>query len=211
VNVIDRILRIVLFKGTFVRINEAQMNESHSISINDIGNLMSDLRVIAINLLANENHAESLRPSDLVQTALRRYKIKDQDWEDINWESRAHFFKCARMMMRRALIDHARSRDAVCRPNIDFKPPDEITPYNLIDTLDHAPARIVALGEALAVLENVDSELSDVVEQHYFFGSSVEDLAKLLDCAERTVKRRLQEARVFLKKQMPKEFGGKLG
>lgn len=186
------------------------MSEDDRVTIEDVGNLMSDLRGIAIGLLANERNAASLAPSDLVQTALRRYKVSTQDWSEIRWETRAHFFKCASMMMRRALADHARKRNAHKRPKIDYKPPEEISPHNLLETLDNAPDVILALDEALAWLADYDTELSDIVQNHYFFGSSIADLQKLLGCAERTVKRRLRLARSLLKNRIDKILNGKL-
>ena len=156
--------------------------------------------MLARQLLATESHAHSFTPTLLAMTALRRVKLKEQDWEDVRWENRAHFFSGLALAMRNALIDHARRRKARGRDAIIYFPPDEHFFSNLPAEAEEKPDRIILLEEALARIEAQDRRLADVLKQFYYAGYSIADMARFAGVSEKTVDRDLKKARIVLKR-----------
>src|SRR4051812_8582665 len=115
------------------------MNEderSESIGVEELKNLVGELRMMARLLLSTESAMHSFTPTALAMTALRRAKLRDQDWTDVRWENRGHFFNALTTAMRNALFDHARHRKANGRSNLSYFPPDESFFRNLPDEAD---------------------------------------------------------------------------
>jgi RNA polymerase sigma factor (TIGR02999 family) len=172
------------------------------ISIADLQNLLGELRMLARRLLATESRADSFTPTLLAMTALRRAKLKDQDWEDVRWENRAHFFAALSMAMRNALIDHARRRKAKGRQAVIYFPPDESFFNNLATEAEETPDRVILLEEALARMEAQDKRLAEVIHQFYYAGYSISDMARFASVSEKTVDRELKKARILLRKML---------
>lgn len=181
------------------------MEESRAVTIEDVGDLMSDLRRIAMNLLATERNGLSVQPSDLIQSALRRYRVSDQDWEEITWENRGHFFRCAATMMRRALIDHARRRSA--RPKLEGKELEELEFTSIQRILDYTPDDLLALDEALEWLKQEKEEIFSFIEYHYIFGFTTRELSQHFDTPERTVSRRIEVGKTLLRDKIRRILG----
>jgi RNA polymerase sigma factor (TIGR02999 family) len=173
-----------------------------SITVDDLKALMGELRMMARSLLASESGGHSFTPTALALTALRRAKLKDQDWKDVRWENRAHFFSALATAMRHALVDHARRRKAKGRGEIIYVPADETVFQNLAATAEERPDRIIFLEEAVARLEATDRRLSEVVQQFYYGGYSTAEIARFAGVSEKTVDRDLKRARVLLRKMM---------
>ena len=108
---------------------------------------------------------------------------------------RAHFFAYAASAMRSVVVDYARQRLSQKRGGDQQRItdlPDEITGgLSLGEDLLH-------LDRALLRLCEVDERLSKVVELRYFAGLTEVDIAELMECSERTVRRDWQKARLFL-------------
>ncbi len=172
--------------------------EGESFSIEDIENLLGDLRSAAVGLLSMEANAHSVRPTALVHTALRRCKLKGQDWTEVKWKNRKQFFAAMHNSMRKALVDYARRRNASSRPEISYVHPEEVDLYNLPDTAKQHPEHIIALEECLHALSQTDKELVEIVEHHYITGMSILDLSKMFEMSEKSIKRRLQKGRALL-------------
>ncbi len=183
-------------------------DDGEPITIEDLQNLIGDLRRMARILLSSESNPQSLTPTALASTALRRAKLSHQSWDDIRWENRAHFFFILRLTMRRALIDHARRRRAQGGDITIQVPGDDGIFTNLPELVDKRPDAYIALDEALAQLRNTDAELADIIDQFYFLGYDIKDIAFYFEVDEKTVDRRLKKARVILKRLM-KDWGGK--
>jgi RNA polymerase sigma factor (sigma-70 family) len=140
-------------------------------------------------------------------TALRRAKLRDQEWADVRWENRGHFFSALSRAMRNALIDHARHRKARGRGNLLYFAPDESFFFNLAEEADDRPERILLLEEALSCLAGEDKRLSDAIQQHYFLGYSIPEMARFGGVSEKTVDRDLNRARTVLRKMLEKPSG----
>jgi DNA-directed RNA polymerase specialized sigma24 family protein len=163
---------------------------------------------MARQLLNLESHRHSFTPTALAMTALRRAKLQDQEWQDVRWENRAHFFSALATAMRHALIDHARRRNAKGRENIIYLPPDEVFFRDLATDADERPDRIVMLEEALCHLDTEDGDLSNTVHQFYFLGYSTAEMAVFNGVNEKTVDRHLKKARILLRKIMENSLKG---
>lgn len=172
------------------------------IGYEDLQNLVGELRMMARGLLRSESNAYSVTPTALAMSALLRAKAASEDWENVRWENRAHFFSALARAMRRALIDHARRRIARGRSNIRPCAPDDAALLNLPAEAEARPEGVLMLEEALERLENEDAQLADLVKLHYFAGYSSVEIARFLGINEKTVDRHLNRARVLLRSLM---------
>lgn len=170
----------------------------------DVHGLMDEARVIARRLLRQEAQARSLCASEL-----RRQKLADQDWNQVTWQSREHFFSAMYRAMERALKDHGRRRGARIRKIQQRVTLDEIAPEELlriaryqardVDALDDKfPDFIEALVDALAQLEKQHPEWAQIARHRYNSGLTLEQTAQVMEVAERTVRRHWEKARILL-------------
>lgn len=154
-----------------------------------------ELRRVAGGMMRREHEGHTLQPTAVVHEAY----MKMIAGEHPTLENRAHFFALAARAMRQVLVDHARRKVAAKRggellPQVEF---DD----NLALT-EQQSEEVLAIHEALEHLQALDSRQAQIVEMHYFAGNAVEEIANVLGIGERTVKRDLQSARLFLKKQL---------
>ena len=147
-----------------------------------------ELRRVARRHLRGERD-HSLAPTALVHEAY----LKLVDQRRVRWQNRAHFFGIAAQLMRRILVDHARSRAAAKRGRdrtVCLDAADAATPPLDVD--------ILALDAALDKLAALDARQSKLVELRFFAGLTVEEVAATLDVAPITVKRDWAHARAWL-------------
>ena len=150
----------------------------------------TELRRMAARQMGRERRQVTLQPTALVHEAWLRIASA----QDIEWQSRAHFFAVASQMMRRILVDTARERSALKRGAGAVSVPLE-------DALVYAhenAADFLALDEALRRLEDTDQRKSQVVEMRFFGGLSEEEIAEVLGVSVRTVRREWTFARAWL-------------
>jgi RNA polymerase sigma factor (sigma-70 family) len=153
--------------------------------------------MMARGFLLSES-APSFTPTALAMTALRRAKLKEQDWNDVRWENRAHFFSALGRAMRHALIDHARRKRAKGRESLIYFSPDEDFFLDLPTQAEERPDRFSLLDEALDWLADKNDRLADTIQQFYFLGYSVAEIAAASQLSEKTVDRDLKRARTLL-------------
>ena len=116
------------------------------------------------------------------------------DAVNVRWENRAHFFAIAAQLMRRALVDFARSRNCAKRGgSAQHVSLQEAAVFSK----ERAPD-LVALDEALSALARIDERKSRVVELRFFGGLSVEETAEILDVSPETVMRDWRIAKSWL-------------
>lgn len=171
---------------------------SQAVDIGNIQEFMGGLRAMARQLLAGERNAHSVRPTALVNSALRRSLTNGQEWSALNWRNRDHFFACMYREMRRTLTDHARRRAAAKRPRLEYVAPEEFDLHQLPAVADTKPEILLAMYDALDWLEVTKPPLFEIVRDHYFTGLSIDEIAGLKELSEKTVKRRLAEGRLLL-------------
>jgi RNA polymerase sigma factor (TIGR02999 family) len=125
------------------------------------------------------------------------------DVSGIEWQDRTHFLSVSSRIMRRVLIDAARSRAAQKRAaGVERASPSEIE-------LDHLPARgsdraaeLCALDDALDALARMDARRARVIELRFFGGLSVEETADVLNVSPQTVMRDWKLARAWLMREL---------
>ena len=185
------------------------MNDSgesmERITVEDLENLVGELRMMARGLLVNEGRNHSFTPTALAMSALRRAKLKDLEWEQVQWESRTHFFCSLSEAMRHALVDHARRRKSKGRAKMVYLAPDDAVFQNLAHDADQQPDRLLQLEDAMIRLRLLESRLATVITHYYYLGHSTKEIAGILDVNEKTVDRDLQRARILLRKLFERE------
>lgn len=149
--------------------------------------------------LRRENPGHTLQPTALVhETWLRLI-----DQARVNWRNRAQFFGVASQMMRRILVDHARSKHREKRGGDAVKLPLD----DVINLSQERAADLLALDDALDALTRIDRRKSHVVELRYFGGFSVEETAQILEVSPDTVTRDWKMAKAWLYQQVRREAG----
>jgi RNA polymerase sigma factor (TIGR02999 family) len=154
-----------------------------------------ELRKIAASIMRRERADHTLQPTAVVHEAFLRIVQGDH----VDFDNRAHFLAVAARCMRHVLVDHARRRLA------DKRGGEEQQRVELDDEIGltrQQSEEVLALHEALEQLEALDPRQARVVEMHYFAGDGVAEIAHVLNTSERTVKRELQTARLFLKQRL---------
>jgi RNA polymerase sigma factor (TIGR02999 family) len=154
-----------------------------------------ELRKLAAGVMKRERPGHTLQPTAVVHEAYLRL----MDSTGLTPENRAHFFAIAARSMRQVLLDHARRRLAEKRGG-DLQQKVELEEHIALSL--QQSEEILALHEALEQLEQLDSQQARIIEMHYFAGNGVSEIAEAFGISERTVKRELQTARLFLKRQL---------
>jgi len=120
------------------------------------------------------------------------------DANDVQWHSRAHFFAIASRLMRRILVDYARSRYSAKRggaaEQVSLAEAEGLTVERATD--------LVALDDALDALAKIDERKSRVVEMRFFGGLSVEETAEVLKVSPDTVMRDWRLAKSLLLREL---------
>ena len=153
-----------------------------------------ELHRLAHHYMSPERAGHTLQTSALVNEAY----VRLIDWKNVRWQSRAHFFGVSAQLMRRILVDFARSRRYQKRGGGE--------PLVALDDValmsDKKGADLVALDEALRSLAELDARQSKVVELRFFGGLSIEEAAEVLKVSAGTVRRDWSLARAWLHREL---------
>ena len=161
--------------------------------------LYEDLRRLAVGYMRRESPGHSLQPTALVHEAY----VRLIDQRQVHWRNRAHFFGVAAGIMRRILVDHARSRRADKRGGAW----DRVT---LVEDQVGDRAReidVLALHEALERLAAFDPRQERIVELRYFGGLTIEEAAEVVGVSEATVVRDWTIAKAWLRADLSARAG----
>ena len=158
-----------------------------------------ELRRIARRCLHGERANHSVQATELVNEAyLRLIDVRQVDWQD-----RTHFLAMSARLMRRVLVDLARSRGADKRGGGAVRV-----------TLDEAAiggvapdADVIRLDDALQALAALDDRKSRVVELRFFGGLTADETAVALQVSSKTVLRDWEFARAWLQRELTGEAG----
>ena len=155
-----------------------------------------ELHQIARRCLKGERPGHTLQPTALVNEAYLRLV----DVRRVNWKNRTHFLAMSARLMRRVLVDFARSRHYQKRGGGIMKVAlDEAHGVSTERGQD-----LVALDEALIALSAIDDRKARVVEMRFFGGLSVEETAAVLEVSRDTVLRDWRLARAWLMQELLK-------
>ena len=158
------------------------------------------LRRMARSYMRNERPGHTLQATALVNEAFLRLV----DTRNVDWTDRVHFFAVCARVMRRILVDAARSRAAIKRGGHADRA-EHSTAINL-DQLPHPAsemsAQVCALDEALDTLAQLDPRRAHVIELRFFGGLTVEEAAQVLQTSPQTVMREWKLARAWLAREL---------
>lgn len=153
-----------------------------------------ELRRMAHRQMSKEREGHTLQSDALINEAvLRLFNVKNAQWND-----RAHFFAYFAKMMRRILVDHARSR---CREKRGGPIP-EITLDSSTRIGTDADLNVARLDDALSSLGQMDERKAKIVELRFFGGFSVEETADALKVSARTVMNDWKFAKAWLLREL---------
>ncbi len=149
--------------------------------------------------LRGERANHTLQTTALINEAYLR--LIEQ--ENIQWQNRAHFFAMAANMMRRILVDYAKSKYRVKRGGKDEELPlDEALSVAIESTNESTKIDLILLDETLKKLALKDEQEARIVELRYFSGLTVEETAEVLGISTMTVKRDWNVAKAWLRREM---------
>jgi RNA polymerase sigma factor (TIGR02999 family) len=156
--------------------------------------LYEELRHIAYGYMRHERKGHTLQTSALINEAYLRLVGS----QSVECESRVHFLALAAQMMRRILVEHARSRayrkrgGGVLRASLD---------EGMMVAPDRDP-ELLELDDALTDLAKIDARKAQIVEMRFFAGLSVEETATALKVSPQTVLRDWKLSKLWLTRQM---------
>src|SRR5215475_12591723 len=130
-----------------------------------------ELRRLAHRYMERERPGHTLQTTALVNEAYMRLV----DYTRMQWQDRAHFFAVSAQVMRRILVDHARSHNIKRGRGVQHVVLDEVAVVNGDRTGD-----MVALDDALNALARLDPRKAQIIEMRFFGGLSVEETAEVL-------------------------------
>ena len=154
----------------------------------------AELRRQARGYMRRERRGHTLQVTALVNEAFLRLT----DARRVRWQDRAHFFGISARLMRRVLVDHARSRGYRKRGGGARR----VTLDEGLVTSPEPTLDVVALDRALEALAAVDVRKSRVIELRFFGGLSVEETAEVLHVSPDTVKRDWRLAKLWLLREL---------
>ena len=144
--------------------------------------------------MAGERAGHSLQATALVNEAyLRLINTKHVVWHD-----RVHFLAVAARVMRRILVDHARSRHYQKRGGHGVR----VTLDEGLVVTSEPDQDLVAIDEALTALAMIDARKSQVVEMRFFGGLTLDETADALQVSRDTVKRDWKMAKLWLLREL---------
>lgn len=145
-----------------------------------------EFRRVARGVLNGDAVALQIQPTDLAHAAaIKMFKLNR-----VEVQGRTHFLSLSARIMRQILMDEVRRMRAAKRqaPPVSTQWPGEAT-----SSLD-----LEALDAALARLEDIDPERARLVEQRFFAGLTIEEIAEEQGTSPSTVKRQWRAARAWL-------------
>lgn len=150
-------------------------------------------------------HLRRERPGHTLQTTglINETYIKLREQRNFEWESRAHFFAICAILMRRILVDYAKSKHRAKRGGYA----EHLTIDGLALADGHkADVDVLALDDALNRLAQLDPAQARIVELRYFSGFTIEETASVLGVSDSTVKREWRVAKAWLRHDLEEQM-----
>lgn len=153
-----------------------------------------ELRKHAAFLMKRERPSHTLQPTALVHEAFLRLVQQER----VQWTGRAHFFAVASGLMRRILVDHARTRLAEKRGG----GADRISIEEGLGLSVARDADVLAIDQALNRLAELDARQAEIVTLRFFGGLSVEEVAAVLEMSKRAVEAEWTMIKAWLRREL---------
>jgi RNA polymerase sigma factor (TIGR02999 family) len=149
---------------------------------------------LARRRLVQEGPGHTLRTTALVHEAYLRLVGQKES----KWQNRAHFYAIAAQMMRRILVDYARSRRYAKRGG----GAEKVSFDEMMVVSGGNAASVVAVDEALTTLAGIDERKSKMVELRFFGGLSIEETAAVLGVSTGTIRRDWTLTKAWLQREI---------
>jgi RNA polymerase sigma factor (TIGR02999 family) len=156
-----------------------------------------ELRQLARRYMRRESPGHTLQTSALINEAFLR--LIDQ--ERVRWQNRAHFFGVAAQLMRRVLIDHARSHRYAKRGGGALK----VSLDEAAAVTEARAAELLAVDEALEKLTKMDARKGRIVELRFFGGLTEVEAAEAMGVSLPTAQREWRAAKAWLRRMLTDE------
>jgi RNA polymerase sigma factor (TIGR02999 family) len=157
----------------------------------------AELRRLAHHYLARERSDHTLQTTALINEAW----VRLIDWQQVSWQSRAHFFGVSARLMRYILVDFARRRKQHKRggraPHVSLDDAAAVS----VDRGDD----LVALDDALQALARYDARKCQIVELRFFGGLTVNETAEVMSLSPITIIREWNKAKAWLYQELKPE------
>jgi RNA polymerase sigma factor (TIGR02999 family) len=157
----------------------------------------SELRRLAHRYMERERPDHILQTTALVNEAYMRLV----DYKRMQWQNRAHFFAVSAQVMRRILVDHARSHNVKRGAGVQHVSLEEVAVVGGDRSADPG-GDLVALDDALNALARLDPRKVQIIEMRFFGGLSVEETAEVLKVSPATVRRDWSIAKFWLYREL---------
>ena len=155
----------------------------------------TELHRQAKRYLRRERAGHTLQTTALIHEAY----LKLIEQKDVEWESRTQFFAISAQLMRRILVDHARTRDALKRGGDNLKLSLEAA---MLVVVNEKNVDLIALDEALTKLAKIDEQQVRIVELRFFSGLSMAEAAEVLKISRATATRDWAMAKAWLHREL---------
>lgn len=174
-------------------------SEGNSEALDELLPIVYDeLHKQAARYLRRERSDHTLQTTALIHEAY----LKLVEQKNVRWQNRAQFFGIAAQLMRRVLIDYARTKHREKRGGNDVKL--TLDAAALVATKERS-VDLMALDEVLTRLAAIDEQQSRIVELRYFGGLNIEETAEALHISPATVKRDWQMAKAWMHHELSRQ------
>lgn len=150
----------------------------------------TELHRIAARQMKNERRGHTLQTTALLNEAYEKLV----EHQNLEWQSRAHFFAIAAQIMRRILIDHARKRLRIKRSGGR----QQISLDEVALVSEPRAEELISLDAALNELARLDPQKSRIVELKFFGGLTMEEIADMEQVSTKTIQREWRAAKAWL-------------
>jgi len=153
-----------------------------------------ELHRLAKRYMAGERWNHTLQATAVVNEAFLRLI----DWKNVRWQNRAHFVGVAANLMRRVLVDYARTRAYDKRGGGGL----QVTLNDALLASQEQGVELLDLDRALSRLEKIDARKAKIIELRFFGGLTVEETAEVLKVSPNTVSNDWNFAKTWLLRDM---------
>ena len=153
-----------------------------------------ELHRLAVRYMGRERPGHTLQATGLVNEVY----VRLIDWQSVQWQNRSHFFGVSAQVMRRILVDYARSRLYTKRGGNAR----QVSLNDVPPVADNSLTGLLDMDIALNRLAKLDPRTAQVVELRYFGGLSVEETAEVLKVSPITVIRSWNFAKAWLLREL---------
>lgn len=174
---------------------DASQNNSLKTDAELFSHLYDELKIIARSHMKGERADHTLQPTALINEAF----VRLMSGKEVKWEDERHFLCVAASVMRRILVDAARSRDRLKRGR-EFK---IVTLQDNVELEQETPLEeVLTIHEALKKLETKSPERCRLVELRFFGGLTIHEAADAMKISPTSAKKHWALSKAWLYREL---------